>query len=95
VWKLVRRWEAYPPKTSQEIAVVLDTMQALIDEGAFENPPEQITASDQREVSQWMELSFFIRGLRRLNDIADTVKGDETAKERRELLKALQGGLSA
>src|SRR5688572_9398745 len=49
VWKLVHRWEEDPPKTSREIAVVLDTMQVLVDEGAFGLPAEQITASDWRE----------------------------------------------
>jgi transcriptional regulator with XRE-family HTH domain len=95
VWKLVHRWEAEPPKTSREIAVVLDTMQALIDEGAFEHPPEQITTSDEREASEGIELQALFLGLQRLNKIADTVKGDETAQQRRELLKALPGGLSA
>ena len=46
VWKLVQRWEEEPPQTSREIAVVLDTMQVLIDEGTFEQPQDQITASD-------------------------------------------------
>lgn len=95
VWKLVHRWEADPPKSSREIVVVLDTMQALIDEGAFELPPEQITTSDEHEASEWMDLSFFVRGIQRLNAIADTVEEDETAQRRRELLKALPGGLSA
>ncbi len=95
VWKLVHRWEADPPKSSREIAVVLDTMQALIDEGAFEQPPEQITTSDEREASEWMDLSFLFRGIQRLNDIADTVEEDETAQRRRELLRSLPGGLSA
>jgi len=95
VWKLVHRWEEDPPKTSREIAVVLDTMQALIDEGAFELPPDQITTSDWREASEGIELQALFLGLQRLNRIADTVKGDETAQQRRELLKALPGGLSA
>jgi hypothetical protein len=34
-------------------------------------------------------------GLRRLNEIADDVEQDETAQQRRELLQALPGGLSA
>ena len=70
-------------------------MQALIDEGAFEHPPEQITTSDEREASEGIELQALFLGLQRLNKIADTVKGDETAQQRRELLKALPGGLSA
>jgi transcriptional regulator with XRE-family HTH domain len=95
VWKLVHRWEADPPETSREIAVVLDTMQALINEGTFEQPPEQITTADEREASEWLDLSMVFRGLRRLNEIADTVEEDETAQRRRELLRSLPGGLSA
>lgn len=95
VWKLVHRWEEDPPKSSREIAVVLDTMQALIDEGAFEQPPKRITTSDKREASEWLDLSFVFRGIQRLNEIADTVDEDRTAQQRRELLKALPGGLSA
>jgi len=95
VWKLKQRWEEEPPQTSPEIAVVLDTMQALIDEGAFEQPQEQITASDWRTASEGIELQALFMGLRRLNDIADDVEQDETAQQRRELLQALPGGLSA
>jgi hypothetical protein len=40
-------------------------------------------------------LQALFLGLQRLNAIADTVKGDETAQRRRELLQALPGGLSA
>jgi hypothetical protein len=75
--------------------VVLDTMQALADEGAFGSPPEQIMTSDWREASEGMDLQALFLGLRRLNEIADTVKGDETAQQRRELLKALPEELSA
>jgi excisionase family DNA binding protein len=95
VWKLVHRWEQEPPETSREIAVVLDTMQALVDEGAFGPAPEQITTSDLREASEGVDLQALFMGLRRLNAIADSVKGDETAQQRRELLQALPGGLSA
>src|ERR687894_2453602 len=95
VWKLVHRWETDPPETSREIAVVLDTMQALIDEGAFEHPQEQITASDWRTASEGIELQALFMGLRRLNEIADDVEQEETAQQRRELLQALPGGSSA
>jgi transcriptional regulator with XRE-family HTH domain len=95
VWKLVHRWEQEPPETSREIAVVLVTMQALVDEGAFGPAPEEITTSDLREASEGIDLQALFMGLRRLNAIADTVKGDETAQQRRELLEALPGGLSA
>jgi len=95
VWKLEQRWKEEPPQTSREIAVVLDTMQALVNEGAFEQPQDQITTSDWRTASEGIELQALFLGLRRLNAIADTVKGDETAQQRRELLQALPGGLSA
>ena len=95
VWKLVHRWQTDPPRTSREIAPVLDTMQAIVEEGAFGLPPGPITTSDWREASEGIELQALFLGLRRLNEIADTVKGDETAQQRRELLKALPGGLSA
>jgi transcriptional regulator with XRE-family HTH domain len=95
VWKLEQRWKEEPPQTSREIAVVLDTMQALVNEGTFEQPQDQITASDWRTASEGIELQALFLGLRRLNAIADTVKGDETAQQRRELLQALPGGLSA
>jgi transcriptional regulator with XRE-family HTH domain len=95
VWKLVHRWQEDPPKTSQEIAVILDTMQAIVDEGAFGLPPGKITTSDWREASEGIELQALFLGLKQLNDIADTVKDDETAQQRRDLLKVLPGGLSA
>ena len=95
VWKLEQRWKEEPPQTSREIAVVLDTMQALVDEGAFEQPQDQITASDWRTASEGIELQALFLGLKRLNAIADDVEQDETAQQRRELLEALPGGLSA
>jgi transcriptional regulator with XRE-family HTH domain len=94
VWKLIHRWEQDPPKTNREIAVVLDTMQALIEEGAFEHPPEEITTSDRREASEWFDLQFLFRGIRRLNEIADSVEEGKTAEERRSLLRVIQGELS-
>jgi excisionase family DNA binding protein len=95
VWKLEQRWKEEPPQTSRDIAVVLDTMQALVDEGAFGQPQDQITATDWRTASEGIELQALFLGLQRLNAIADTVKGDETAQQRRELLQAVPGGLSA
>ena len=95
VWKLKQRWEEEPPQTSREIAVVLDTMQALIYEGTFEQPQDQITTSDWRTASEGIALQALFMGLRRLNEIADDVEQDETAQQRRELLQALPGGKSA
>jgi transcriptional regulator with XRE-family HTH domain len=91
VYKLVRRWEQDPPESSREIAVVLDAMQALLDEGAFKRPPEQITTSDEREVSEWLDLSFVFRGIDRLNQIADTVQADAEAERRRAAFREIKG----
>ena len=91
VYKLVHRWEQDPPESSREIAVVLDAMQALLDEGAFERPPEQITTSNEREVSEWLDLSFVFRGIDRLNQIADTVQADAEAERRRAAFREIKG----
>jgi transcriptional regulator with XRE-family HTH domain len=91
VYKLVQLWEQDPPKSSREIAVVLDTMQALLDEGAFERPPEQITTSDERQPAEWLDLSLLFRGLDRLNqiEIVDTVEEmTDTAQEMAEAARA-------
>jgi transcriptional regulator with XRE-family HTH domain len=91
VYKLVHRWEQDPPESSREIAVVLDAMQALLDEGAFERPPEQITTSDAREASEWLDLSYVFRGIDRLNQIADTVQADAEAERRRATFREIKG----
>jgi len=91
VYKLVQRWEQDPPKSSREIAVVLDTMQDVLEEGAFERPPEQVTTSDEREASEWLDLSLLFRGIDRLNqiEIVDTVEEmTDTAQERTEAARA-------
>src|SRR5919112_5016956 len=80
VWKLLHRWQEDPPTTTREIAPVVDTMQAIVEEGAFGLPPGPITTSDWREASEGVELQALFLGLRRLNDIADTVKEDETVQ---------------
>jgi transcriptional regulator with XRE-family HTH domain len=91
VYKLVQRWEQDPPKSSREIAVVLDTMQDLLEEGAFERPPEQITTSDKREASEWLDLSLLFQGIDRLKqiEIVDTVEEmSDTAQEMAEAARA-------
>jgi transcriptional regulator with XRE-family HTH domain len=94
VYKLLKRWEQDPPKSSREIAVVLDTMQALLEEGAFERPPEQITTSDKREASEWLDLSFLFRGIDRLNQIADGVQEDAEAERRRSTFRKIEGQMA-
>jgi len=91
VYKLVHRWEQDPPKSSREIAVVLDAMQALLDEGAFERPPEQITTSDKREASEWLDLSLLFQGIDRLNQMADAVQADAEAERRRAAFREIKG----
>ena len=91
VYKLVLRWEQDPPESSREIAVVLDAMQALLDEGAFERPPEQITTSDEREASEWLDLSLVFQGIDRLNQIADSVEADAEAERRRATFRKIEG----
>jgi hypothetical protein len=90
-YKLVLRWEQDPPKSGREIAVVLDAMQALLDEGAFERPPEQITTSDKREASEWLDLSLLFQGIDRLNQIADAVEADAEAERRRATFRKIEG----
>jgi transcriptional regulator with XRE-family HTH domain len=91
VHKLLHRWKQDPPKSSREIAVVLDAMQALLDEGAFERPPEQITTSDKREASEWLNLRFLFQGIDRLNQIADAVEADAEAERRRATFRKIEG----
>ena len=91
VYKLVQRWEQDPPKSSREIAVVLDTMQDLLEEGAFERPPEQVTTSDEREASEWLDLSLLFQGIDRLNQIADAVEADAEAERRRATFRKIEG----
>ena len=101
VWKLVHRWEQDPPKSSREIAVVLDAMQALLQEGAFERPPEQITTSDEREASEWLDLSLLFQGIDRLNqmaddvqEMADDVQADAEAERRRAAFREIKGRMA-
>src|SRR5215216_4899083 len=101
VWKLVHRWEQDPPESSRELAVVLDAMQALLQEGAFERPPEQITTSDEREASEWLDLSFVFRGIDRLNqmaddvqEMADDVQADAEAERRRAAFREIKGRMA-
>jgi transcriptional regulator with XRE-family HTH domain len=94
VWKLLHRWEQDPPKSSREIAVVLDAMQALLDKGAFERPPEQITTPDEREQSEWMDLWFLFEGIDRLNQMADAVQADAEAERRRAAFRDIKGQMA-
>jgi transcriptional regulator with XRE-family HTH domain len=89
--KLVLRWKQDPPKSGREIAVVLDAMQALLDEGAFERPLEQITTSDKREASEWLNLSLLFQDIDRLNQIADAVEADAEAERWRATFRKIEG----
>jgi transcriptional regulator with XRE-family HTH domain len=94
VYKLIVRWQQDPPQSSREIAVVLDAMQALLEEGAFERPPEQITTSDKREASEWADLSSLFMGIDRLNQMADAVQADAEAERRRAAFRAIKGRMA-
>jgi transcriptional regulator with XRE-family HTH domain len=94
VYKLIVRWKQDPPESSREIAVVLDAMQALLEEGAFERPPDQITTSDKREVSEWSDLRALFLGIDRLNRMADAVEADAEAERRRAALRAIKGRMA-
>jgi transcriptional regulator with XRE-family HTH domain len=108
VHKLLHRWEQDPPKSRREIAVVLDAMQALLQEGAFERPPEQITTSDGREASEWLDLSLLFKGIDRLNQMADAVQeipdtvqemaddaqADAEAERRRATFREIKGRMA-
>ena len=91
VHKLIVRWRQDPPQSSREIAVVLDAMQALLEEGAFERPPEQITTSDKREASEWADLRSLFMGIDRLNQMADAVQADAEAERRRAAFREIKG----
>ena len=94
VWKLAKRWENEPPKTPSEVSVILDAMQALIDEGAFQRPPDELTTSDRGEFGEWFELNQLFRGLDRLNRIAEDVEADTEAERRRAAFQQIQGQMT-
>jgi transcriptional regulator with XRE-family HTH domain len=94
VWKLIMRWENEPPKTPSEVSVVLDAMQALIDEGVFQRPPDELTTSDKGELGEWFELNQLFRGLDRLNRIAEDVEADTEAERRRAAFQQIQGQMA-
>jgi len=94
VYKLIQRWEETPPKTAAEVGVVSDTMQALLNEGAFQRPPETLTTRNSREASEWLDLSFLFRGIDRLNKIADAVQEDAEAERRRATFREIEGRMA-
>jgi excisionase family DNA binding protein len=94
VYKLLQEWEQNPPKTEAEIGVVMYAMQALLDKGAFQRPPETLTTRDSREASEWLDLSYLFRGIDRLNQIADAVQEDAEAERRRAALHEIKGQMA-
>jgi hypothetical protein len=69
-------------------------MQALIDEGAFEQPQDQITASDWRTASEGIELQALFLGLQRLNEIADDAQANAEAERRRATFREIKGRMA-
>ena len=73
---------------------MLDSMQALIDAGAFERPPEEITTASWREAGWWLELQLLFRGIEQLNRIADTIEANAEAERRRSAFREIQGRMA-
>jgi excisionase family DNA binding protein len=94
VYKLLQEWKQNPPKTEAEIGVVMYAMQALLNEGAFQRPPETLTTRDSREASEWLDLSYLFRGIDRLNQIADAVQEDAEAERRRAAFHEIKGQMA-
>ena len=94
VYTLIQRWEETPPKTAAEVGVVTDTMRALLNEGAFQRPPETLTTRNSGEASEWLDLSFLFRGIDRLNKIADAVQEDAEAERRRATFREIEGRMA-
>jgi len=92
--KLAQRWEEVPPETASEVSVVLDAMQVLTAEGAFERPPNEVTTGNWGDVSEWMELSLLFRGIDRLNKLADAVEQDANAKRRRDAFAVIRNRMA-
>jgi len=87
-WKLERRWRQEPPKTSREIAPLVEVMTALMDEGVFE-------FSEATSLTEHTELMLFMEGVKGLNKIADDVQAGEEAEERRATLRLIQEQVGA
>jgi transcriptional regulator with XRE-family HTH domain len=88
VWKLERRWQQEPPKTSREIAPLFEVMTALMDEGVFE-------FSEATSIAEHTELMLFMEGVKGLNKIADDVQAGEEAEERRAALRVIESQIGA
>jgi putative resolvase len=97
--KYLRAWRAYlgdrliewsqeAPPTPDRIRDLLSAMNNLVERGVFDT-------SGVTDESELNEISLTMTLLRKLNELADAVEQDETAQQRRELLEALPGGLSA
>jgi excisionase family DNA binding protein len=82
------QWTEEAPQTPAEIRPLLIAMRGLVEQGVFDTS----SVTDESELDN---ISVIMQLLRKLNDIANAVEEDKTAQQRRELLEALPGGLSA
>src|SRR5215208_2162783 len=88
VWKLREEWKEEPPKTSRDIAPLLNAMTALVDQGVFE-------LSNASSGDEHIELTLVMEGLKWLNAIADKVEADEEAEKRRAVLRVVEDQIGA
>jgi excisionase family DNA binding protein len=85
---LFLQWTKEPPATPAEIRPLLSAMKRLVEHGVFDTTG----VTDQAELDN---ISVLTNHLRHLSEIADAVERDDTANQRRELLKAVPEELSA
>jgi len=88
VWKLQEEWKEEPPRTSRDIAPLLNAMTALVKQGVFE-------LSNASSGNEHIELTLVMEGLKRLNAIADKVEADEEAEKRRAVLRVVEDQIGA
>jgi transcriptional regulator with XRE-family HTH domain len=83
--RLELRWEEDEPQSAREITVVLDIMEALLNESV-------IGQGRIRIPDEFLEIAFIRNSLENLNNIADSIQKDE---RRRALLRVIEEERSA
>lgn len=95
VWRLEDRWQKEPPASRGEVAVVLDVMKSLIDEGAFDHPlGDAAGVGSDADRNEQFERNLLFMGIKKLNEIADDVEADEEADQRRSKLEVIEGRMA-
>ena len=82
------QWTEEPPEKTAEVQPLVNAMKRIVEEGVGDTTG----VTDQSELDN---ISVLKQHLRKLNEIADAVEEDETAQQRRELLKAVPEECSA